>query len=126
MQPQARVATPKEAKRLIERYLDMFRFPVEVEEDGVRYGFIPRVEICGGGQAIRLAVTMLMPPGGNQVTLRRGGLKAVELPIREIYVRGDELNRRTQEGILGIIKGLCRTISRDKGMTRDIDITRPH
>lgn len=125
VQPPARAATPEEAKKFIERYLDHFRFPIEVEERGVRYGFIPRVAIAERGDAVKLTVTVLMPPTGGEATLQGGGSKSVVVPLDEIYVRGEELNRKTKEGILALVKGLCITLGRERGLASDIDITRP-
>lgn len=124
-QLRARAATPEEAKRYVERYLDNFRFPIEVEEGGVRYGFIPRVGISEGGSALKLTVTLLAPPASSTATFMKGGSRSVAVPLSEIYVQDDELNRKTKEGFLELIKGLCRSLGRERGLTGAIDITRP-
>ncbi len=123
--PPARAATPQEAKKFIERYLDLFRFPIEVEDKGVNYGFIPRVGLSEGKDAVKLTVTVLVPPAGGGATLMSGGSKSVEVPLDEIYVRDEELNRKTKEGILALVKGLCITLGRERGLASEIDITRP-
>ena len=125
VQPMARAASPEEGKKYIERYLDLFKFPFEIEEKGIRYGFIPRVEISKREQAIKMTVTVLVPPKGRNATFMKGGSKSVVVPLSEIYVQGEELNRKTQEGILAILKGLCRTLGKEKGLTVEVDITRP-
>ncbi len=47
------------------------------------------------------------------------------MPLDEIYVQGRELNRKTKEGILGLIKGLCRALGKEQGLSAEIDISRP-
>lgn len=124
VRPLARAASPEEGKKYIERYLDHFKFPFEVEENGIRYGFIPRVGISEKERAIKMTVTVLVPGKGNS-TFLKGGSKSVVVPLSEIYVQDEELNRKTKEGVLAILKGLCRTLGKEKGLSTEVDITRP-
>lgn len=121
----ARAATPQEAKKFTERYLDNFRFPIEVIEEGRQFGFIPRVDLSPRRDSLRLIVTLLGQPEGDKATFVMGGSKEVAIPLSEIYVQGEQLNRKTKEGLLELIKGLCRALGRERGLTGDVDISRP-
>ncbi len=120
---EARPATAEEAKKLTERYLHKFRFPFELVQGELTYSFLPRVEIRG--DSIRLIVTLLSP-GTARSTLAKLGSKQVAVPLDEIYVQGEDLNRRTQEGILGLVQGLCRALAREHGLKGEVDVSRPH
>lgn len=120
---EARPATAEEAKKFIGGYLNKFRFPFELVDGELTYSILPRVEVRG--DSIQLIVTLLIP-ASERSTLAKLGSKTVTVPLDEIYVHGEELSRRTQEGILGLFQGLCRALAREQGLRGEVDISRPH
>jgi len=119
---EARPATAEEAKKFIGAYLHKFRFPFELVDGDLTYSILPRVEVRG--DSIQLIVTLLIP-ASERSTLAKLGSKTVTVPLDEIYVHGEELNRRTQEGVLGLLQGLCRALTREQGLRGEVDISRP-
>ena len=122
----ARPATPEEARSFTTSYLHNFRFPFEVEENGTRFSFVPRVELTERADAVRLIVTLWSARRDDPDDLEENGSKEVAIPLNEIYVKENRLNRKTQEGVLELIKGLCRALGRKRGLTRPVDISSPH
>lgn len=119
---EARPASAEEAKKFIGAYLNKFRFPFELVDGELTYSILPRVEVHS--DSIRLIVTLLIP-ASERSTLAKLGSKSVTLPLDEVYVHGEELSRRTQEGILGLFQGLCRALAREQGLRGEVDISRP-
>lgn len=120
---EAHQATAEEGRSATERYLDRFRFPFDVEQGGCVYSFAPGVEMNDDETSIRLIMTLMAPPQGTGAV--RTTTRDVDLPLTEIYVHDGELNHKTQEGVLVLVKGLCRSLAREIGITEELDFSRP-